>query len=78
VLDSISTNGQYVLFETAATDVVAQAVSGYGDVYVRDLVNNKTVLASQGANGPGNQTSQRAAMTRMAGMLSFPVTRRTW
>jgi uncharacterized repeat protein (TIGR01451 family) len=63
VLDSISTNGQYVLFETAATDIVAQAVSGSGDVYVRDLVNNKTTLASQGANGPGNEPSQRAAMT---------------
>ncbi len=63
VLDAISTNGQFVLFETSATDVVAQAVSGNGDIYLRDLVNNKTTLASAGASGPGSGYSHGAAMT---------------
>ena len=62
-LDAISTNGQFVLFETSATDVVSQAVNGYGDVYLRDLVNNKTILASTGANGPGSGSTRGAAMT---------------
>ncbi len=47
----ISTNGQYVLFESAASDLVANDTNNAGDVFVRDMVNGTTLLVSVSADG---------------------------
>ncbi|HKI68432.1 MAG TPA: S-layer protein, partial [Verrucomicrobiae bacterium] len=47
----ISTNGQYVLFESVASDLVADDTNNANDVFVRDLVNNTTTLVSANTNG---------------------------
>ena len=47
---SISTNGRFVAFQSSATNFVP-GTSYFGDVYVRDILNNTTQLASIGTNG---------------------------
>jgi hypothetical protein len=47
----ISTNGQYVLFESSAGDLVPGDTNNASDVFVRDLVNGITTLVSVNTNG---------------------------
>jgi hypothetical protein len=47
----ISTNGQYALFESAASDLVPGDTNGVSDILVRDLVGGKTMLVSVSTNG---------------------------
>jgi RHS repeat-associated protein len=50
----ITPDGRYVVFRSSATDLVsAQTVSGFADVYVRDLVAGTTRLASVNSSGTG-------------------------
>lgn len=61
---NISTNGQYVLFESAATNLVPGDGNGVTDIFVRDLINNVTVMISTGTNGTAaNGISRSATMT---------------
>jgi Tol biopolymer transport system component len=61
---AISTNGRYVLFESAASDLVANDTNNAEDVFVRDLVNGTTALVSVNTNGwSGNGGSRDPAMT---------------
>ncbi len=55
----ISTNGRYVVFISAATNLVAGPVNTYGNVFRRDLQTGTTVLVSVGTDGvsPGNDTA---------------------
>jgi hypothetical protein len=54
----ISTNGQYVLFESVASDLVANDTNNASDVFVRDLMNDTTMLASANLyGGTGNGVS---------------------
>jgi Tol biopolymer transport system component len=54
---SLSDDGRYVLFESAADNLIAEVTNGvpgiYGwtEIYVRDLVGNTTVLVSISTNG---------------------------
>ena len=48
---AISTNGQFVLFESSASDLVANDTNNATDVFIRDLVNNTTTLVSVSTNG---------------------------
>ncbi len=60
----ISTNGQYVLFESVASDLVADDTNNANDVFVRDLVNHTTTLVSVNTNGwAGNGISDNSVMT---------------
>ncbi|HEY5909147.1 MAG TPA: hypothetical protein VJA21_00935 [Verrucomicrobiae bacterium] len=60
----ISTNGQYVLFESTASDLVAGDTNNVRDVFVRDTVNGSTVLVSVATNGlAGNGASSSPVMT---------------
>ena len=60
----ISTNGQFVLFESSATNLVAKDTNKVSDVFVRDLVNGTTLLASVNTKGTSaNGVSQGSAMT---------------
>lgn len=45
----ITPDGRYVAFVSDATDLVANDTNGISDVFVRDLQNNTTALASVGA-----------------------------
>lgn len=49
---SISADGRYVVFASGATNLSAEDVS-YGDIYVRDLAMDTTILVSR-ASAPGN------------------------
>ena len=47
----ISTDGQYALFESSASDLVAGDTNGATDIFVRDLVCNATLLVTISTNG---------------------------
>ena len=47
----ISTNGQYALFESSASDLVAGDTNNASDIFVRDVVNGLTTLVSVSTNG---------------------------
>ncbi len=68
----ISTNGQYVLFESSATNLVAGDTNGVTDVFVRDLVHNTTALVSVSTNGGfGNGVSRSSVMTPGGRYVAF-------
>jgi len=61
---AVSTNGQFVLFESAADNLVPGDTNAANDVFVRDLVNGITILVSANTNGVcGNGASSDSAMT---------------
>jgi hypothetical protein len=47
----ISTNGQFALFESSASDLVAGDTNNTSDIFVRDMVNNLTTLVNVNTNG---------------------------
>ncbi len=68
----ISTNGQYVLFESLATNLVAGDTNGVSDVFIRDLVHNTTTLVSVSTNGgSANKVSRGSAMTPDGRYVAF-------
>jgi hypothetical protein len=68
----ISTNGQYVLFESAANNLVANDTNNASDVFVRDLVNGTTTLVSVNTNGwSGNGGSRNSTMTPDGRYVAF-------
>src|SRR5690242_1400937 len=61
---SLSTNLQFVLFESAANNLVLRDTNNLSDVFVRDVINGATFLVSAATNGSsGNGTSRGASMT---------------
>jgi dipeptidyl aminopeptidase/acylaminoacyl peptidase len=69
---AISTNGQYVLFESAASDLVSSDTNKSVDIFVRDLVNGQTLLVSVRSNGViGNRDSSGSAMTPDGRYVAF-------
>ena len=61
---AISTNGQYVLFESSASDLAPGDTNGVDDVFVRNMVNGVTTLVSVNTNGvSANSQSRSSAMT---------------
>ena len=55
---AITSDGRYVAFTSTATNLVAGDMNNASDVFVRDLVNDTTVLVSVNANGfSGNGAS---------------------
>lgn len=49
----ISSDGRWVAFESKARNLVTNAVTGAGDVYVRDLLTSRTLLVSRSSAGEG-------------------------
>jgi Tol biopolymer transport system component len=75
-LDSIpvdvSTNGQYVLFDSSATDLMPGDTNNTSDVFVRDLANGTTILVSVNTNGvAGNGASHGFAITPDGRFVAF-------
>src|SRR2546423_198698 len=53
VSPAISTNGRYVVFESEASNLVANDTNGVSDVFLRDLQNGTTTLVSMNGAGTG-------------------------
>lgn len=69
---AISTNGQFVLFESAADNLVAGDTNSASDVFVRDVVNGTTILVSVNTNGVyGNGASYSSVMTPDGRYVAF-------
>jgi hypothetical protein len=69
---AISTNGQYALFESSASNLVAGDTNNANDVFLRDLVNGTTTLISVATNGGGgNGISRTATMTPDGRFVAF-------
>jgi Tol biopolymer transport system component len=63
-LPSIDSTGQYVVFESHATNLVANDTNGVRDVFLRDTVANTTTRVSRGSGGAqGNGTSGDPAIS---------------
>jgi Tol biopolymer transport system component len=70
--NALSTNGQFVVFESAASDLIAGDTNAASDVFVRDVVNNTTTLVSVSTNGAvGNGDSRAAAITADGRYVAF-------
>jgi Tol biopolymer transport system component len=68
----ISTNGQYVLFDSAASNLIPNIVTSRGDIFVRDVVHGVTALVSVATNGtPGNFISSNSVMTPDGRYVAF-------
>jgi len=71
---ALSTNGQVACFESSASDLVSNDTNGVADVFVRDLLNNTTMLVSIATNGAvGNGVCRGSVMTpdgRYVGFVS--------
>ena len=71
----ISTNGQYVLFESVASNLVAGDTNIAGDVFLRDIQAGVTRLVSASTNGGfGDGASYNSAMTPDARYVAFAST----
>src|SRR5664280_2104126 len=68
----LSTNGQYALFESSASNLVSGDTNNATDVFVRDLVNGTNILVSIGADGGcANGVSGESAMTPNGRYVAF-------
>jgi Tol biopolymer transport system component len=69
----ISSNGQYVVFISGATNLVAGPVNTCGNVFRRDLQAGTTVLVSVGTDGvsPGNNSSSDLAISPDGRYVAF-------
>ena len=62
--DGISTNGQFVLFDSAATDLVPGVTNGVDNIYVRDMLAGTNILVTVGMGGAlADNNSWEAAMS---------------
>ena len=60
---TISSNGQFILFESRASNLVPNDTNGAADVFLRDLAAETTVLISHGTNG---EAANRSALNPVA------------
>jgi hypothetical protein len=68
----VSSNGQFVLFESAADNLVPGDANAANDIFVRDWVNGTTILVSANTNGVcGNGASYSSAMTPDGRFVAF-------
>ncbi len=68
----ISTNGQFALFESSASDLVASDTNKASDIFVRDLGSALMTLVSVNTNGhSGNSSSRGSVMTGDGRYVAF-------
>ncbi len=68
----ISTNGRYALFESSASDLVANDTNNASDVFVRDVMAGTNILVSAAITGrSGNGISRSSVMTPDGRFVSF-------
>jgi Tol biopolymer transport system component len=56
---SVSSNGQFIAFQSSASNLVPNDTNGFSDIFLRDTANGTTTLISvdAGGNGQGNGES---------------------
>ncbi len=59
-LASVSADGRYVAFQSAATDLVAGDTNGHNDVFVRDMTAGTTTLVSVDSGGGASDAASGA------------------
>jgi Tol biopolymer transport system component len=70
--DGISSNGQFVAFDSIATDLISGNTNTSKNIYVRDIVSNTTTLVSVGTNGTaGTGDSSDAVITADGRYVAF-------
>lgn len=68
----VSTNGRFVLFESSASNLVANDTNGVPDVFVRDLLLARTLLVSVSTGGGvANGACRGSAMTPDGRYVAF-------
>jgi Tol biopolymer transport system component len=68
----ISTNGQFLLFESSASNLVANDTNNVQNIFVRDVVNGTTTLVSVNTNGvSGSGESRDPVMTPDGRYVAF-------
>jgi len=68
----ISANGQFALFESSASDLVANDTNNDSDIFVRDVINGTTTLVSVSTNGGNaNGASRGSVMTPDGRYVAF-------
>jgi len=69
---TLATNLQFVLFESEASNLIANDTNSASDVFMRDQVNNTTTLVSVSASGRvGNGASWNAVATPDGQIVAF-------
>ncbi|NOS70893.1 MAG: hypothetical protein HOP33_13300 [Verrucomicrobia bacterium] len=70
---SISSNGQFIAFESAASNLAVGDTNGVNDVFVRDMIAGATTLASVSTNGfsSGNGVSRFPVMSADGSRVAF-------
>ncbi|MGB8368827.1 MAG: hypothetical protein ACLPYZ_07145 [Limisphaerales bacterium] len=72
MLGQVSTNGQFVVFQSDASNLVPNDTNGVTDIFVRDLVAGTTTLVSVSTNGgPANGASTDPIMTPDGRYVAF-------
>ena len=72
MLGQVSTNGQFVVFQSDASNLVPNDTNGVTDIFVRDLVAGTTTLVSASTNGgPANGASTDPVMTPDGRYVAF-------
>jgi len=67
----ISANGRYVVFTSAASNLVAGDTNGATDVFIRDLEENTTRRASVSPGGQGNGPSAKPTVSADGRYVAF-------
>ena len=68
----ISTNGQFALFESSASDLVANDTNNTTDIFVRDVINGTTTLVSTNpAGGSASGISRGSVLTSDGRYVAF-------
>ena len=71
-LGQVSSNGQFVVFQSDAANLVPNDTNGFTDIFVRDLVAGTTTLVSVSTNGgPANGASTDPVMTPDGRYVAF-------
>jgi Tol biopolymer transport system component len=69
---AVSDDGRYVVFDSFAGNLVAGGGNGYQNIFIRDLDNGATVMASRGtAGGYGNGASYSPVISGDGAYLAF-------
>ncbi|MBP9821656.1 MAG: PD40 domain-containing protein [Candidatus Pacebacteria bacterium] len=69
---SISSNGQYVVFQSDATNLVSNDVNGYGDIFLRDMESGITERISLDAEGSDpNEYSENPSISSDGRYVAF-------
>jgi len=72
MLGQVSTNGQFVVFQSDASDLVPNDTNGATDIFLRDLAAETTTVVSVSTNsGPANGASTDPVMTPDGRYVAF-------